>query len=335
MSRSSITFALFMVLSRLLYADDTNDFYSKSAFKELGRPSIELLGEIGSPGAIDLSGMPLYRVISRESEFRNGKAEFRGAYRYEGYSLFDILNNHLPQKKNAQEFKQTLDLLVAIENKAGERVVISWGEVFYPAAENRIIIAVRASPIIPILTKEEWALPDRPRLVCGNDLFSARNLDSPSKITVFSAPISSPKKDIKELYSPQITLLMDGKKAELPSVTGYEKRTYPSIFYGRGKGFQGYQKFSGYLLKAIMQEHVAATPEIMKSGYFVLFSIDGYRIALSYSELCNRNDQAEFLLIDQGQGRSGGRYSVFPAADFFSDRAIKAVQEIHFLKLRE
>ena len=66
-----------------------------------------------------------------------------------------------------------------------------------------------------------------------------------------------------------------------------------------------------------MQEHIAATPEIMKTGYFVLFSIDGYRIALSYSELCNRNDQAEFLLIDHGLGRSGGRYSVFPAADFF------------------
>jgi hypothetical protein len=73
----------------------------------------------------------------------------------------------------------------------------------------------------------------------------------------------------------------------------------------------------------------------MKTGYFVLFSVDGYRIALSYSKLCNRNDQAEFLLIDQGQGKSGGRYSVFPAADFFSDRAIKAVQEIHFLKLIE
>ena len=197
MSRSSITFAFFVVLSRILYADDTNDFYSKSAFKELGKPSLELLGEIDSPGAIDLSGMPLHRVINRDSEIRNGKAEFRGAYRYEGYSLFDILKNHLPQKKNAQEFKQTLDLLVAIENKAGERVVISWGEVFYPAAENRIIIAVRASPIIPILTKEEWTMPDRPRLICGNDLFSARNLATPSKITVFSAPISLPKKDIK------------------------------------------------------------------------------------------------------------------------------------------
>ena len=92
--------------------------------------------------------------------------------------------------------KSVAAILVAIENKAGERVVISWGELFYPAAENRIIIAVRVSPIIPILSKEEWTLSDRPRLVCGNDLFSARNLDNPSKITVFSAPISFAKKDI-------------------------------------------------------------------------------------------------------------------------------------------
>jgi hypothetical protein len=335
MSRSWIIFALFMVLSRLLYADDTNDFYSKSSFKELGKPVVELSGEISSPGVIDLSGIPLRRVINRECEISNGKKEFRGAYRFEGYSLFDILSNHLPQKKNAQEFKQTLDLLVAVENKAGERVIVSWGEIFYPAAENRIIIAVRASPIIPILAKQEWPLPDHPRLICGNDLFSARNLDNPSKITVFSAPISFPKKDFKELYSAQITLFMDGKKVELPAITRYEKRTCPSIFYGRGKGFQGYKNFSGYLLKAIMQEYVAASPEIMKTGCFVLFSVDGYRIALSYSELCNRNDQAEFLLIDEGKGQSGGRYSVFPAADFFSDRAIKAIHEIYFMKLTE
>ncbi len=118
-------------------------------------------------------------------------------------------------------------------------------------------------------------------------------------------------------------------------LSGWQSRRRIARLTGGGKGFHGYQMFSGYLLKAILQQHIPATSEIMKTAYFVLIGADGYRIALAYSELCNRNDQAEFLLIDQGQEQDGGRYSVFPSADFFSDRAIKAVQEIHILKLGE
>jgi hypothetical protein len=333
MRRSYSPFVFTIILCSSLWADDTNDFYSKSAYRELGKPSVELSGEIRSPGVIDFSGMPLRRVIHRESEFRNGGVKFRGAYRYEGYSLFDILNDHLPQKENAREFQQPLDLLLAIENKAGERVVLSWGEIYYPAAEHRIIIAVRTSPVVPILTREEWPLPDHPRLIFGNDLIAARNLDNPSKITVFSAPVSFPRKELKKLYSPQITLFLDGRKAEMPDISEHEKRTYHAIFYGRGKGFHGYQAFTGSLLRTVLQQHLPVTSEIIKKGYFVIIGADGYRIALSYSELCNRNDHAEFLLIDHGPEQDGGRYSVFPGPDFFSDRAIKAVQEIHFLKL--
>ncbi|MBN2862324.1 MAG: hypothetical protein JXN62_04120 [Bacteroidales bacterium] len=56
---------------------------------------------------------------------------------------------------------------------------------------------------------------------------------------------------------------------------------------------------------------------------------DGYRCALSYSELFNRNDQQEFLLIKYKEGEEGGLFRLFAAGDFFSDRAIKSVTEIH------
>ena len=52
---------------------------------------------------------------------------------------------------------------------------------------------------------------------------------------------------------------------------------------------------------------------------------------MSCSELFNRNDQAEFLLLDHGDGSDGGRFAIFPAPDFFSDRALKAVSAIHIL----
>jgi hypothetical protein len=45
----------------------------------------------------------------------------------------------------------------------------------------------------------------------------------------------------------------------------------------------------------------------------------------------NRNDQQEILLIDRDNYEGAGRFSLFPACDFFSDRAIKAIMEINLL----
>jgi len=56
---------------------------------------------------------------------------------------------------------------------------------------------------------------------------------------------------------------------------------------------------------------------------------DGYRVVFSASEVFNRNDQSEVLIVDQGKDE-GGKFLIFPAPDYFSDRAIKAVSEIHF-----
>jgi hypothetical protein len=56
---------------------------------------------------------------------------------------------------------------------------------------------------------------------------------------------------------------------------------------------------------------------------------DGYRCAVSYSELFNRNDLQEFLLVRTEPGEDGGLFRIFAASDFFSDRAIKSVSEIN------
>lgn len=61
-------------------------------------------------------------------------------------------------------------------------------------------------------------------------------------------------------------------------------------------------------------------------------ALDGYRVAISYAELFNRNDQQEFLLIETSKDEKGGKFRVFPACDFFSDRAVKALSEIRFEK---
>jgi hypothetical protein len=316
-------------------AQENNDFYDNTPAKALaGASRIEVVGEVANPGFVELGSLPRHSLIVREARLEKGAIAFVGSYRYDGCSLFDILKAKVVAKKNRAEFRSVIDLLVAVENAKGERVVLSWGEIYYPSDLHRILIADRVAPIIPSETKENWPLPAAAKLVCGNDLASERNIEAPTRITVFSAPLSLPgKKGQKPLYAPNFQVFRPGAEAAaFTGAGGAEQRVYPSVFYGRGKGFHGVQYFSGALLKEALKEAVVLDGETLRRGYLVASSVDGYRIALSCSEVFNRNDQAEFLLLDRGEGREGGRYALFPAPDFFSDRAIKAVSAVHLLK---
>jgi len=105
--------------------------------------------------------------------------------------------------------------------------------------------------------------------------------------------------------------------------------TYNTIFYGRGRGIHSTQPFTGLLLRDVLAASYPRSRENLKAGMMCISAEDGYRCTLSYSELFNRNDQQEFLLIQTAPGEDGGLFRIFPAADFFSDRAIKSVREIH------
>jgi len=56
-------------------------------------------------------------------------------------------------------------------------------------------------------------------------------------------------------------------------------------------------------------------------------AVDGYRGTYTFSEVVNRNDQSEVLMIEEQE--EGGRLRRLPSADFFSGRAVKAINEIH------
>ncbi len=79
------------------------------------------------------------------------------------------------------------------------------------------------------------------------------------------------------------------------------------------------------------QDTIRSSPEVLQKGIAVIAGVDGYRAAFTLSELVNRNDQEEMLVIDRKDEQGSGRFSLFPAADFFSDRAIKSVMEINLL----
>ncbi len=313
-------------------SDMTNNFYDNVESYPLPVHELFIDGEVSNPGKVDFSGLKLHSVIVKETLLDSaGGDRFVGAYRYDGYSLFDILDKSILKKANEKEFKPIIDLYVEVENAKGEKVVFSWGEIYYPNDLNKILIAAKVARIVPSKTKELWPLPSESKIVAANDLITERNITIPVKITVRSYPHSFPvKQGLSPMYSAGILLFNSSQKTReiktLPE--NLNILTFNTIFYGRGKGIHSTTPFRGVLLKDLLQNDFPSGKENLKSGILCIAGIDGYRSAVSYSELFNRNDQQEFMAIKTVGQEDGGLFRIFAAADFFSDRAIKSVSEI-------
>ncbi len=311
----------------------TNNFYDNTETYTLNVKKLTIEGEISNPGIVDFTTLKKRSVIVKETLLDpTGSDRFVGAYRYDGYSLFDILEKSILKKVNSREFSPIIDMFVEIENERGDKVVFSWGEIYYPSRLHQIIIADAVSRIVPSKTKDLWPLPSESRIIAGTDLITERNISSPVKITVRSFPRSfNVLRDLSPMYSEKIDLVGNGKQAgSLYSFPpDFNKITYNTIFYGRGRGIHSTKPFKGLIIKDILNRTYPFNRENLQKGMLCFAAADGYRCTVSYSELFNRNDQQEFLLIKTTPGEDGGLFRIFPAADFFSDRAVKSLKEIH------
>jgi len=327
---------VFTLLSQTVKSQEiTNDFYDDAeTFILKGLTTIQVAGEIGNPEVIDITALPLRSLIIKEALADGDSNRFIGAFRYDGYSLYDILNHVILKKKNEAEFPPIIDIFVKVENDQGETVVISWGEIYYPVHRHEIIIATKVARIVPSKTKDLWPLPEETKLIISTDLLTERNIPNPSKITVYSASASFPiNRELSPLFSPVVKIFIGDKYLDeiVTSPVLAQKMKYETIFYGRGRGIHSTTPFRGSLLKEALQPYFSINRENLRRGYFIIASVDGYRCIYTLSEIFNRNDQAELLLIEDQKNDDGGTFRLFPAADFFSDRAIKAVSEIRLM----
>jgi hypothetical protein len=313
--------------------DRTNNFYDNEHTYLLPHSmKVEVGGEIANPRTVNLSELPLHSVVVKEALPAENGTKFIGAYRYDGYSLYDILNEFKLAKKNANEFRPIIDLYVEIENDKGDKVCISWGELYYPVHLHEIIIATKAMHIVPSKTKEYWPLPKESKLVIASDLITCRNISNPTKITVKSLVKDfEVNKGMSPMWSDELKVTVNGKEKEIYTQLpkGMKNLTYHNIYYGRGKGIHGVTPFIGSELKVFLSKYFEANEQTLKTGMVTIAGVDGYRAAFTISEIVNRNDQSEILIIDKDNYENAGRFSIYPACDFFSDRAIKAVSNVH------
>lgn len=311
--------------------DATNDFYDNADTYALEANAIEVLGEIKNPGAVDFSTLPLRSVIVKETLFSKYGNLFSGAFRYDGYSLHDILNERVLNKKNQEVFKPIVDLYIEIENDKGEKVVISWGEIYYANHPHDIMIATQVTRVIPSKSKMLWELPLEYKVIVPSDILTERNISNPTKITVKSYDIDRlVEKGKTPLFSPTIDLYIEDKKIETiaENPASIPEQSVHTIFYGRGRGLHSTDPFTGMSLKKYFNEKVEKSKKALREGLFVFTADDGYRGVFSYSEICNRNDQMDVLLICRPDLKDGGVFRLYTGTDFFSDRAIKGLNAI-------
>ena len=315
--------------------DRNNNFYDNADTYELPGGDIMVGGEIENPGPADLTGLEKHSVIVKEALLGDdGKNHFTGAYRFDGYSLFDILTSRVLKKKNKEEFSPVIDLYVVIENDKGEKVVLSWGEIFYPNNIHNCIIATEVTRIVPGKSGDLWPLPAERKLVIGNDLLGERNISNPVRITVKTPSRSIPvNRDLKPLFSPKITITTGTMAtAVIDQLNQKYMVTYNTIFYGRGRGIHSTTPFTGAMLKDLLADHIHPGHANLRNSLLLIVGLDGYRAVYSLSEVMNRSDQQEVLLVPCEGQEDGGKFRIFPACDFFSDRAVKAVSEISVIQ---
>lgn len=334
----SIVFAVFALCCSSLSAQTvsrTNDFYDDAPQSSLNMNTLTVKGEIEKSYTVDFALLPLRQVIVKETAYTETAGKFIGAYQYEGYSLYDILDQAILAKKNAADYPPIIDLYVEIENAKGDKVVLSWGEIYYPVNRHQIIIASKIRRIVPSKTKELWPLPVNSKLVVVSDLYTERNIESPLSITIKSADVAYKiEKDMADMYAPVVTLTNMGTGKTISDISPLPSNLiYNTVFYGRGRGIHSTTPFHGVMLKDFLKNDLIINPEILRSGLFVFAGADGYRGVFTLSEVFNRNDQAELLLVPQKDVIGSGAFQLFPAMDFFSDRAIKSLSDIRYIKI--
>ncbi|MEZ4998675.1 MAG: hypothetical protein R2758_14825 [Bacteroidales bacterium] len=203
MKKLTLLLSALVILLNLPATGQTNDFYDDAPTMQLkGTKKILVTGEIAGDVTVDLSRLPKHSITVKETYLADGQVGFTGAYRYDGCSIYDILDKVVLKKKNEAEFPPIIDLYVEITNDRGETAVFSWGEIYYPVNRHRLMIATSVARIVPSKAKDLWPLPTETKIVAGNDLVTSRNISNPVKITVKSL---DSKYDINKGMSPMFS----------------------------------------------------------------------------------------------------------------------------------
>lgn len=332
-----ILFLFVLVLSQSFAQDlteNTPSYFDDSEVKEFSLLRIIVEGEVENSGTVDLQLLPLNSFPFKTVVYGKDKNKFIGSYFVSGYSLFDIINQKKIKKASEAEFKPAVDLYVVVENDKGEKVVFSWGELFYSKNNFRAVIAKSIRGINPSKMKMKWALPESTILICGDDAFNFRFLSNPTKITIKSFAGNYSKERVKEIFTSEFSFVNNETKVIVKDIADIEKRKFRGLGYGHGMGWKGTEEVEGFVFKEIIKKYLTVDEKQIASAILCISAKDGYRVTFSLSEIINRNDMNDFLLIEKSGSLEEGKYNLFATPDFFVDRNVRSVEKIEIMNVK-
>lgn len=316
-------------------ASNGNSYYHRTEETSMEVGELVITGEVKNPGKVDLMDFYKREVFYKQAlPNDSGKIDFVGAYRYSGYSLFDLLNGFIVDKKNKENFRPTTDLYVVVENEKGESVTFSWAEIFYTNIPHQVIIATESAPIEPYKCMVDYPTNIHWKLVAANDLYSYRILENPVKMTVKSFdkkdyPIN---RDLKNTRSLKVDVVINDHLAMTidSSYQSTDMEEYQSVFYGMGMGYHPIPVFKGITLQSLIEPEMQGdAARWIEKGLVCFEGLDGYRVIYSFGELFNRTDQVEAILSIPDKTNDSGYYRIYHPGIFYGDMSAKSLAEIY------
>jgi len=145
---------------------------------------ISINGAVAQPLLLSLTSLMAMECQKVQCNDISRAGEYRGIFNYRGVPLQELLRP-ARIKKLDEAFKKPVDLAIVVKNRAGEKSVLSWGEIFTasPATSFSRLAAARCSPAIPTATaatRNRFTLSDSPPPAANGILSQAGHLRRPS-----------------------------------------------------------------------------------------------------------------------------------------------------------
>jgi DMSO/TMAO reductase YedYZ molybdopterin-dependent catalytic subunit len=308
------------------------------------RTTLTISGLVKHPFALTVDELAGFEAITVRTSDITKAGEFHGVFTTRGVPLKSLLEVAAIQKEGAG-FNKHLDLAIVVRNKAGKKVTLSWGEVFYRNPGD-VTIAFSSVPVTPHKGCTGCHTPDfyqpymdqlsreicLPRLVIAKDFESDRSLEGIVNIEVVNLNTKPEVRKKGELFSPQLTVSGAVKKPlSVKDITAFQRATMTVNMVGDGRGFHGRKEFEGVPLVDLLSK---AGIEADLSSVVVVSAPDGYRSLLSYGELFLSTQGNRIIIADRANGtplQKNGKFLLVLPDDLSADRSVKAVEKIEVI----
>ncbi len=319
--------------------------------------SIQIEGEVRHAGVwsiSDLKNMPQIPVKVREYSH----TQYSNVSVYWGVPLQMVLETVGIQKSVHSTFKHKSDMVIWLRNADGERIALSWGQIFYASEPTHYLLAWRKKIIQPTahpkispkscknchngrtVKKGRILRPISKESLSGIAFLECKegtifsNLLNLQEIKVESVDRKLPRKnDRNQVFSSQILLYIGGK---VVSLDRFLEHRFPSMIsyklaeIGSGCGYHGTFQLEGFPLDRIFKRQLAQ-PHFWG---LLVSAPDGYRTFVSKSEIVGDLGGKAFLAVRKNGKplfKPEGKYMLVLPNDLYFDRWIRAVDRIEIL----